>query len=42
MNVRVFESSEKNVWKYVFIDDKIVLESVLYKYESFDKRTIMN
>lgn len=41
MNYKVFESSEKNVWKYVFTTDKIVLESVLYQYESFYKRTVI-
>lgn len=35
------ESSEKNVWKYVFTDDEIVLESVLYRYGSFDERTVL-
>lgn len=35
------ESSEKNVWKYVFTDDEIVLESVLYRYGSFDERTVI-
>lgn len=38
---RVFESSEKNVWKYVFECEDAVAEAVLYKYESFDTRTVM-
>jgi len=41
MEMKVFESSEKNVWKYVFTTDEIVLESVLYKYNSFDERTVI-
>ena len=35
------ESSEENVWKYVFTDENIVLESVLYRYGSFDERTVI-
>jgi len=41
MIMKVIESSEENVWKYIFNDDEIVLESVLYKYGSFDKRTVI-
>ncbi len=41
MNMEVFESSEKNVWKYVFADENIVLESVLYRYGSFEERTVI-
>jgi len=41
MDMKVFESSEKNVWKYVFTNEQIVLESVLYKYETFEKRTVI-
>ena len=41
MDMKVFESSEGNVWKYVFTDDEIVLESVLYKYNSFEERTVI-
>lgn len=37
----ILESSEGNVWKYIFTNDKIVLESVLYQYESFEKRTVI-
>jgi 23S rRNA (adenine2503-C2)-methyltransferase len=37
----VFESSEGNVWKYVFTKDDAVAEAVLYKYESFYKRTVI-
>ena len=41
MIMKVIESSEENVWKYIFNDNEIVLESVLYKYGSFDKRTVI-
>jgi len=41
MDYKVFESSEGNVSKYVFTTEKFVLESVLYKYESFAKRTVI-
>jgi len=41
MKYKVFESSEKNVWKYVFTNDEIVLETVLYKYNSFEERTVI-
>lgn len=41
MNFKVFESSEGNVWKYVFNDENIVLESVLYKYNTFTDRTVI-
>lgn len=41
MNYKVFESSEGNVWKYVFTSDTAVAEAVLYKYEDFYKRTVI-
>jgi len=41
MEMKVFDSSEGNVWKYVFTDENIVLESVLYKYNSFEERTVI-
>ncbi len=41
MEMKVMESSEENVWKYVFTDENIVLESVLYRYGSFDERTVI-
>ena len=40
-NHRVFESSEGNVWKYVFTSDNAVAEAVLYRYEDFYKRTVI-
>lgn len=36
-----FESSEGNVFKYVFLGDDYVAEAVLYKYGSFYKRTVI-
>jgi len=41
MKIECLESSEKNVWKYIFTDDEIVLESVLYRYGSFEERTVV-
>ena len=41
MEYKVFEGSEKNVWKYVFdFKDGAVTEAVLYKYESFENPKI--
>ncbi len=40
-DVKVFESSEGNVWKYVFTSDDAVMEAVLYRYEDFYKRTVI-
>lgn len=39
--VKRFDSSEGNVFKYVFTDEKTVLEAVLYRYENFYKRTVI-
>lgn len=41
MSFKVFESSEGNVWKYVFTTSDMVAEAVLYKYEDFYKRTVI-
>lgn len=41
MNYKVFESSEGNVWKYVFTEEDMVAEVVLYKYNDFYKRTVI-
>ena len=41
MNYKVFESSEGNVWKYVFTSNDMVAEAVLYRYEDFYKRTVI-
>lgn len=41
---KCFESSEGNVWKYVFAqegDRPAVAETVLYRYEDFMKRTVI-
>lgn len=41
MNVKRFDSSEGNVFKYVFADEETVLEAVLYRYEDFYNRTVI-
>lgn len=41
MNYKVFESSEGNVWKYVFTEEDMVAEAVLYRYNDFYKRTVI-
>lgn len=41
MDFKVFESSEGNVWKYVFTGFDYVAEAVLYRYEDFYKRTVI-
>lgn len=38
---KVFESSEGNVWKYVFTKDDAVAEAVLYRYKDFYERTVI-
>lgn len=40
-DIRVFTSSNENVWKYVFTKKDSVAESVLYRYPSFDERTVI-
>lgn len=39
--VKRFESTEGNVWKYVFTTSDSVVEAVLYKYQDFYKRTVI-
>lgn len=41
MNVKRFDSTEGNVWKYVFDFGNAIAEAVLYRYESFQKRTVL-
>jgi len=41
IDFKVFESSEGNVWKYVFTKSDMIAEAVLYKYEDFYKRTVI-
>ena len=41
MNYKVFESSEGNVFKYVFTKKDAVMEAVLYKYGDFYERTVI-
>lgn len=40
-DVKRFDSSEGNVFKYVFTNENTVLEAVLYRYENFYKRTVI-
>ena len=40
-NVNVFEDSKEHVKKYVFEKDDIAIESVLYKYPTYDERTVL-
>ncbi len=35
------ESSEGNVWKFIFTKDNAIAEAVLYRYESFENRTVI-
>lgn len=39
--VKVFESSEGNVWKYVFDFGDAIAEAILYRYDSFIQRTVL-
>ena len=41
MKVKRFDSSEGNVWKYVFTKEDMIAESVLYQYKSFYDRTVI-
>ena len=41
MDVREYKSSNDNVTKLVFTHDDAVYESVLYKYDSYEKRTVL-
>ena len=41
MKFKVFESSEGNVWKYVFTKEDMVAETVLYRYNDFYERTVI-
>lgn len=41
MDYKVFESSEGNVWKYVFTKEDMVAEAVLYRYDVFYERTVI-
>lgn len=40
-NVKRFESTDENVFKYVFDFDTAVAESVLYRYPTFEDRTVI-
>jgi 23S rRNA (adenine2503-C2)-methyltransferase len=41
LKAQIFESSEGNVWKYVFEIPSAVTESVLYRYQTFQNRTVL-
>lgn len=41
MEFKRFDSSEGNVFKYVFSGNDFVAESVLYRYNSFAERTVI-
>lgn len=41
MKIKRFDSSEGNVWKYVFDFENAIAEAVLYKYEDFYTRTVL-
>lgn len=41
MTTKRFDSSEGNVWKYVFDFENAIAEAVLYRYEDFYKRTVL-
>lgn len=40
-DIECLESSEKNVWKYIFKNDGAIAEAVLYKYNDFYERTVI-
>ena len=40
-SIETKESSEGNVWKFVFTKDDAIAEAVLYRYESFEERTVI-
>lgn len=40
-NINVFEDQKEHVKKYVFEKDDIAVESVLYKYPTYDERTVL-
>lgn len=41
MDYKVFEDSSNNVSKFVFTGKDFVAESVLYKYDTYEKRTVI-
>jgi 23S rRNA (adenine2503-C2)-methyltransferase len=40
-NIQVFQDPKEHVKKYVFKKDDIAVESVLYKYPTYDERTVL-
>ena len=41
MVFKVFESSEGNVWKYVFTKEDMVAEAVLYRYKDLYESNVI-
>lgn len=41
MDIRIFNSKNPDVWKYVFFNKEIVFEAVLYRYKNFQERTVI-
>lgn len=39
--IKCFESTDVNVFKYVFTSDNAAVEAVLYKYPTFEERTVI-
>lgn len=40
-DIKRIDSSDENVLKYVFETDNAIAESVLYKYPTYEKRTVI-
>jgi len=40
-NIKCLESSESNVWKYIFDFGDAIAEAVLYRYGTFEERTVI-
>ena len=40
-NIKCLESSEGNVWKYIFDFGDAIAEAVLYRYGTFEERTVI-
>lgn len=40
-SIKAFKDAEENVTKYIFEKEDIAIESVLYKYPTYDERTVL-
>ena len=40
--IKRFDSTEGNVWKYVFDFGDAITEAILYRYHSFEERTVLH